>query len=167
MPDHCIAKLVSAASDSGYIKYYKELQHKFESIEQCNEILTNQFKSSFETKVQDAAAKDPDSKLGTYLAINPTLSKPSYEDKLEFQRVCISRYRTGSHNLKIESGRVPYTPREERLCRCSTGVQTISHVMLNYPLLNGVREKHGVVDIVNGIMNDNFLIEMEQVLHTP
>ena len=148
-PDHYIAKLVIAASNSGYVKYYNELKRKFESIEQCNEILSNQFKSSFESKVRDAA---------------PTLSKPSYEDKLEFQRVCISRYRTGSHNLKIESGRIPYTPREERLCRCNRGIQTVAHVMLSCPILNGIREKHGVVDIVNGIMNDNFLIEMEQVL---
>ena len=46
------------------------------------------------------------------------------------QRVCITRYRTGSHNLKIESGRTPHIPRDERYCSCNTSLQTIKHVLL-------------------------------------
>ena len=43
---------------------------------------------------------DVDSSLGTYIVVNHLLSKPFFSDKLEFQWVCISRYRTGSHDLK-------------------------------------------------------------------
>ena len=111
-----------------------------------------------------SALSDLDSRLGTYLTINPSLSKPAYQDKLEFQRVCISRYRTGSHNLKIETGRMTNTAREERLCSCGTAVQTIGHVLLECPLLDVTRAKYGISDVVNGVMHENFLLEMERTL---
>ena len=120
-------------------------------------------KSTCERKIR-AAASDADSRLGTYLVINPSLSKPVFEDKLEFQRACISRYRTGSHDLHIESGRLTGTPREERLCVCNTGVQTVSHVLLHCPLLDEIRERYDVTDVVEGVMKENFLLEMERVL---
>ena len=163
-PDHYISKLVIAAADSQYIKYYDQLLLKYPTVEQCEASLTNQYRTTYEEKIRTAAELDSDSRLGTYLSVNPTLTKPLYEHKLEFQRVLISRYRTGSHNLKIETGRVPYTPREERWCRCNTGLQTVRHVLLHCPLLNELRIKHAVVDIENGVMNDNFLIEMEKII---
>ena len=162
-PEHYISKLVTAAANCKYIKYYKHLEERYPSIVECKEQLTNEFKSTFETKIQ-AAANDVDSRLGTYLKINPSLSKPVFTDKLEFQRVCISRYRAGSHDLKIESGRLTGTPRDERLCVCNTGIQTISHVLLHCQLLNNIREKYEVVDVVDGIMEDNFLLDMERTL---
>ena len=73
-------------------------------------------------------------------------------------------YRTGSHDLHVESGRIAGIPREERLCVCNSGIQTISHILLHCPKLNDLREKYGVVDIVDGIMKDDFLVEMEHVL---
>ena len=130
----------------------------------CGKSIINDFKTLFEEKIHAAAALDLDSRLGAYLAINPSLSKPSYTEKLEFQRVYITRYRTGSHNLKIETGRNPYIPREERYCICDSGLQTVSHVLLHCPLLNAIRMEHGVVDVENGVMNESYLIEMERIL---
>ena len=66
-----------------------------------------------------------DLKLGTYLQINPKLEAPLYSDAMfELERILISRYRTGSHNLRIETGRqrCPITRREERLCSCDKDV---------------------------------------------
>ena len=54
--------------------------------------------------------------------------------------------------------------REDRLCICNTGVQTIKHVLVDCPLLVASREKYDVVDIDNGIMNENYLLEMEGIL---
>ena len=162
-PDHYISKLVSLGTNCNFIKYYKHLGERYPNIEECGTALISDFKTSFETKVR-AASTDLDSRLGTYLTINPSLSKPAYQDKLEFQRVCISRYRTGSHNLKIETGRMTNTAREERLCSCGTTVQTIRHVLLECPLLNDSRAKYGISDIENGIMHENFLLEMERTL---
>ena len=126
--------------------------------------MMNNFKSSFERKIQGAAGGDGDSRLGTYLLVNPTLVKPVYVEKMEFQRVCITRYRTGSHNLKIESGRTPHIPRDERYCSCNTGLQTIKHVLLECPLLVDLRERYNIVDVENGVMNECYWLEMERVL---
>ena len=163
-PDHYICKLVAAATDCQYIKYYKQLHQTFTDIDECDRIMTRDVKSTLEAKIRTASANDRDSRLGTYLTINPALSKPSYPEKLEFQRVCVTRYRSGSHNLRIEAGRTPYIPREERYCGCNTGIQTIEHVLLYCPLLVATREKHNVIDIETGVMNENFLIEMEHIL---
>ena len=78
----------------------------------------------------------------------------------------ITRYRTGSHILKIEIGRrYPYIPREKRICICNNEIQTLSHCLLRCPLLNNIREEQQVTDIQNGVMNVNFLLEMERVLN--
>ena len=140
-PEHYISKLVTIAANCKYIKYYKHLEESYSSTLECREHLTAEFKTSFENKIR-ASAADVDSRLGTYLEVNPTLTKPVFSDKLEFQRVCISRYRTGSHDLKIESGRITGTPRDERLCKCNTAIQTISHVLLHCPMLNDIRDKY-------------------------
>lgn len=121
-------------------------------------------RSTFERKIRAASDEDCDSRLGAYILINPTLVKPSYDEKLEFQRVCVTRYRTGSHNLKIEAGRTPYIPREERYCRCNIGLQTVKHVLLECPLLIEIRERYNVVDIENGVMNECFWVEAERAL---
>ena len=162
-PEHYISKLVTIAANCKYVKYYKHLEESYPSTLECKEQLTAEFKTSFENKIR-ASAGDVDSRLGTYLVVNPSLSKPLFSNKLEFQRVCISRYRTGSHDLKIESGRITGTAREERLCKCNTSIQTLSHVLLHCPMLNDIREKYSVQNVAEGVMKENFLLEMEQKL---
>ena len=76
----------------------------------------------------------------------------------------MTRYRTGSHNLRIESGRTPYIPREERLCSCNDDIQTVKHVLLDCRLLAGLRERYKVTNIEDGMNNVCFLLEMEKVL---
>ena len=46
----------------------------------------------------------------------------------------ITRYRAGSHNLLIEKGRHSRTPRENRVCVCDTGIQSLHHVIFSCPL---------------------------------
>ena len=121
--------------------------------------------SGMTEKIEQAAREDADSKLGTYLMVNPELKSPKYEQRFEFQRVVCTRYRTGSHNLRIEKDRrYPNSKREDRLCKCNTGVQTVQHVLLVCPLLQDSRQKYGINSIQNGITNDDFLMEMECIL---
>ena len=116
-------------------------------------------------KIEKAAREDSDSKLGTYLMVNPELGPPEYNLKLEFQQVLITRYRTGSHNLRIEKDRrFPNSKREDRVCRCNMGVQTVHHVILDCPLLQISRQKYGIDNLQSGLMNDDFLMEMECTL---
>ena len=67
--------------------------------------LKREFRNTIEEKIKSTAENDIDPRMGTYLEINPQLCEHKYEGLLEYERVCITRYRTGSHNLKIETGR--------------------------------------------------------------
>ena len=162
-PTHYISKLIAATENTKYIKHYKQLDQLYTNAEKCAETLINKFKTTRETSIRSAAT-DSNSRLGTYLYINPSICKPTFVNKLEFQRVFITRYRCGSHNLRIEAGRTSYIPREERLCICNNDLQTVKHVLLQCPLLNGLRERYNVLDVENGIMNENYLLEMEKSL---
>ena len=166
-PTHYITKLVNKAEvlNIKYIDYYKNLVNTYKTPEGCQQIVSAQHRDKIVRKIRDEAQNDPDSRLGSYLSINPGLTKPTYTNVLEFQRVTISRYRTGSHNLKIETGRrPPRVEREDRLCKCNTGVQTLKHCLLKCPLLDDARMMHGLVDVVSGVRNIDFLMKMERVL---
>ena len=165
-PNHYITKLVNVGENTEYIKYYRNLMTKYTDLKTCNDTMKNNFRSSARLKIERAAQDDPGSKLGTYMMINPELKAPDHGQKFEFQRVMITRYRTGSHNLRIEKDRrIPNSKREDRICMCNMDVQTVRHVILDCPLLQDSRLKYGVSDIQSGIMNDDFLVEMESVLN--
>ena len=126
--------------------------------------LKDAIKTIRDQTIRESFARDENSKLGTYFQVNPTLQKPTFNDKIEFQRICITRYRTGSHNLAIEKGRMNGSiARDERLCPCNSDTQTIRHVLLHCPLLNEPRDRYGIENVENGVMNDGFLTEMESV----
>ena len=95
--------------------------------------MQNLLKNEWKIKIQDAYNKDTDSKLGTYFKVNPTLTSNIDSELYMFElyRILLTRYRTGSHNLLIETGRYcnPRVPREQRLCVCKQGVQTVHHLM--------------------------------------
>ena len=128
-------------------------------------MLRTDFRTKVDQKIHEQATLDENSRFGCYLLVNPNLTKPSYLNILEFQRVSITRYCTGSHNLKIELDRQPpKVEREERLCKCDTGVQTLKYCIIECPLLLEAREVHQIQDIVNGVANVDFLMEMERLL---
>ena len=66
--------------------------------------------------------------------------------------------------MKIESGRLTNINREERLCQCGMGIQSIRHVLLQCPMLDTIREKYSIENIEEGVMKENFLLEMERIL---
>ena len=49
----------------------------------------------------------------------------------ESTRSIITKYRTGSHNLRIQVGRRNRENRGERLCTCGDNIQTLEHVLFN------------------------------------
>ena len=82
------------------------------------------------------------SKLGIYYQINPSLTNNHFtENIMEYERLLISRYRTGSHYLNIEKLRwvKPPIARENRLCICNNGVQDINHIIFHCDKLNAIR----------------------------
>ena len=83
-----------------------------------------------------------------YLKINPELvTHPVYtvHDISEYKRVIFSRFRLGSHHLKIETGRWQRLPRERRVCDCDgRSIQDEEHVTLKCPLTSSTRRKYNV-----------------------
>ena len=75
--------------------------------------------------------QDPDSKLGTYYRVNPTLTNnvQNPQINMEFERELITRFCTGSYSLAVETGRYTNIIRENRLCSCGNRIQTASHVI--------------------------------------
>ena len=158
-------EFVQMMKDMRYIKYYRNLMNTHTDVKTCNDTMKRNFKNLLREKIEKAAREDSDSKLGTYLTVNPELESPEYNLKFEFQRVLITRYRTGSHNLRIEKDRrFPNSKREDRVCKCNMAVQTVRHVILDCPLLHVIRQKYEIDDIQSGIMNDEFLLKMECAL---
>lgn len=61
---------------------------------------------------------------------------------MEFERKLITRFRTGSHSLNIELGRYSNTARENRLCSCGNGIQTVWHIFKDCPLTEELHSNH-------------------------
>ena len=76
---------------------------------------------------------DVESYYAPYYLINPKIISPIlYKQNacLEFERLLITKYPFGSHNLKIQTGRLRNIPRELRICDCEAALQTLEHVLL-------------------------------------
>ena len=57
----------------------------------------------------------------------------------------MTRLRLGSHYLRVETGRWSRTPLELRTCPCMTDVQTETHVLLNCPLTEHLRNEMNII----------------------
>ena len=122
-----------------YITYYENLISKYKSAEICYKELKLECIHSMTQKIRNAFVNDPNSKLGTYLQVNPDLTTPKYSDSMyEIERIHVTRFRTGSHNLAIETGRFNSPPlaRELRLCKCGNSIQTVHHVFFECDIIN-------------------------------
>ena len=71
--NHYIAKLVRKAEniEIRYIQYYKQLQQTYHSIDRCQNTLENYFRNQYEQKINAESVIDNDSRLGSYLQVNP------------------------------------------------------------------------------------------------
>ena len=136
-PQSALAKVyeIGLKEKSPYLNYYQKLENSFAEPKACEESLGNELLQSFREKIEREHGKDHDSKLGTYLRINPNLESCVANPQMitESERELVTRFRTGSHSLAIELGRYSNTARENRLCSCRTDVQTVWHVLKDCP----------------------------------
>ena len=135
-------KLITKAKEIRlpYIMHYENLLSNYGTPEICERTLKQEFDRDTHDKIHQANTNDPESKLGVYLQVNPELQRPTYDNYLfELERINITRFRTGSHNLLIETGRFnnPKIPRELRICMCGDGIQTLRHVLMDCNLITG------------------------------
>ena len=146
-PEHPLKGLIEQglASNLPYLKYYTNLEQTYTTPKQLEDMLTDEFRTSNAAKINEKSNNDVESRLGVYLQVNPALTPPTQRsDILEFERVLLTRYRCGSHNLMIEVGRLcnPKILREERLCKCNNGIQSLRHCLFECELLREVYEEH-------------------------
>ena len=171
-PEHPLKGLIDLGLSMNirYLKYYKNLDTTYTTPTECENILSNEFRASNRAKITTKANDDPDSRLGVYLLVNPNLVAPTQRDGiLEFERVLLTRYRSGSHNLRIETGRLccPKIPREDRTCVCETAVQSLRHCLFECPLLQELLQEveyTTMEEAFNSPTIVNLLMNIEKVL---
>ena len=77
----------------------------------------------------------------------------------EATRSIITKYRTGSHNLRIQVGRRNRENRGERLCTCGDNIQTLEHVLFNCRFTKNIKIVYGLqhTDLNKLFENENYM----------
>ena len=153
-PDSAIAKVLKCGSSCtlAFIRYYNGLLKEYSNPSFCQMKTEADFRKKWKLIINQKAS-DPDSKLGTYLLVNPEL-KPyvTYsQGTMECERIIITRFRTGSHSLAIELGRFSNIPRQNRLCACKRDIQSVLHVFKECPLTTHIH--NGRFDNLKEVFN--------------
>ena len=107
--------------------------------------------------IRTKAIEDPESIFGTYMQVNSMLLSPLFYHKYicnEYERLILSKYRTGGHHLKIRTGRFEGLQRENRLCNCQKSIQTLKHVIFNCELTETVRQYNFQATNLEEFFND-------------
>ena len=173
-PNHPLNNLIEQGLelDIPFLKHYIKLKNDYGTPETCETVLKQRFYNDTADMIRTKANGDDISRLGTYIKVNPQLKQPDQlinSKILEFERILITRYRTGCHNLRIESGRHcnPPLPREERLCQCNEGVQTLHHCLFDCPLLIETQRAFNYSTVEEALnLNDaaKLLLQIEKIL---
>ena len=117
-------------------KGYRMLQHAIHSPCSATERRIQSIRNSTQTKIV------------TYRRINPSLSvhriyTSSNNYIADYRRVELTRFRVGSHRLKVETGRWSRIPRDQRTCACSVGgIQDERHVIFDCDFTRAYRESY-------------------------
>ena len=171
-PNHPLKSLIEYGKtlQLPFLKHYEKLETDFVTPQNCQDTLIRRFRDESSEKIRSKSNEDPESRLGMYMQVNPHLTPISpVENILECERVVLTRYRSGSHNLKIETGRLhnPTIPRDERLCRCNNGIQSLSHVLFHCPLLTELYREFNYTTIEEALklpVITKFFLKMEKIV---
>ena len=153
-PDSALAKVMSKSDNLHYTNYYKDLVSTYSNHKYCEMSCESVFRTEWHTSIHLESANDPDSRAGYYLRVNPELKSyvPRRQTIMECERILTTRFRTGSHSLAIELGRMNGVSRENRLCKCNSNVQTVWHIFNDCPLTRHVTGK--IYSNISEVLND-------------
>ena len=133
-----------------YIKHYQKLHRDFTDAYECKRYYDNLDRTSRLQNIRKKANEDKDGIVGTYVKVNPKLEPPLLYYKYmcsEYERLIISKYRTGGHRLKVQTGRYEGAARDSRLCKCKNETQTLEHVIFRCVLTEVVRTNTNVTNL--------------------
>jgi hypothetical protein len=109
--DSIMQKLLSDKSD--YLHHFTVLDESYNSSED----LKKEYIDNIHRKIRGFAAdKEKHYKYWIYLQLNPELKPSPFLGRIDKIGKAITKFRLGSHKLKIETGRWHRVPRAERLC---------------------------------------------------
>ena len=147
--------------NTSFLKHYIKLDETFSTPDECYNHYVNAHKTQVRLKIDQDHANDINS-------INPALKSPLFCNEIcchEYDRTIITRYRTGCHKLKIQTGRIGGDDRDTRLCSCGVDVQTIAHVLFQCPLTTNIRQAHGLQnESLETFFNGNDCTRMASIL---
>ena len=104
-------KLLSNKSE--YLNHYTTLDETYSSVDDLKEEYIRNVHDKIKTF---AADREKHYKYWVYLQLNPELKPSPFLGRIDKVGKAITKFRLGSHNLKIETGRWQRIPRNERLC---------------------------------------------------
>ena len=162
--DSTISLIFQQAMDANvpFIKHYKKLDETFINIDDCYNFYVKEHENNIAEKIRLKKTNDENSILATYYRINPLLKSPDFYHQLlcmESERLVITRYRTGSHTLRIQTGRWKNELRNERLCECKTDIQTIDHMLFKCPITENIRQiyQYGNLDLTSFFQSNDYV----------
>ena len=162
--------LVAIEKKIPFVKHYMNLHSKFQNENECYEFFSKYDEGRIKERLLAANSEDPEGIKGVYVTINPSLQCPQYFKLYtvnEKDRIILTKYRTGSHYLNMEKGRVNSTNRENRMCSCKMDVQSIKHVVFNCAITQEFRNfQYNTLDefFADVVKAPHFLRMMEYVL---
>ena len=124
-----------------YIRQYQKLHKKFENAIGCYKFHVNEFELKNKDTITTKAAPNTYGIIKDYVALNNNLHTPNFYHQyslFENERLIVTKYRSGSHFLKINTGSFYRTPLDERLCACNE-IQTLHHVIFHCVLTAPIR----------------------------
>ena len=151
-----IAYEICKAANSNGFKFLKKVidgRNSVDSLEKNENGVRNKLNA---TKFQTYCRE-----LNPSLEVHEVYRKSVYVP--DYLRVCLTRLRLMSHNLKIETGRWSRLPREDRVCQCDRiSVQDEKHVLLDCPMSAQVRRRYQLLpfESVNSLMKCNNVLDL-------
>ena len=103
-----------------YLRHYQKLVSDFESAV-CHYHHLNDINNKIKQSVTSKTEVERNSILNDYVKINPLLISPSFYTQYtikEYDRLMTTKYITGSHFLKIQTGKYTQLEQSQRLCEC-------------------------------------------------
>ena len=98
---------------SAFLQYYIDLDLKYKDSDQIIVEYMNNVKQKVRNLARD---KDNHYKYWVYHELNPQLTPSPFLNRIDVVGKAMTKFRVGSHSLKIETGRWNRTPRGQRLC---------------------------------------------------
>ena len=171
-PDSEISKVLKMAIDKNiqYLRHYQKLHRDYANKQECYKHYKNCFEIKMKQDIINKTSVPSYSILDDYVLINDNLQSPKFYHEYiltEVDRHIVTRYRCGSHFLKINTGRYNRSPIEKRLCKCKQ-VQTLQHVLfeciLTEPMRHGNFPSNFNDFFTNSVFAATKLCQMERIL---